>query len=113
MLLFTAQTSADFSLNRLLLLENIFDLGHQTVRDAMVPWTRVQSLSRSATREAVLRLLTEHRFSRWPVLDHTEYRISHVTTSAVTNLFCKKLFLGHKAYLSLNAGTGKYRVMIA
>lgn len=68
-LLFTAQTSRDFSLNRLLMLENIFDLGQQTVKDVMIPWSRVQYLSRSATRDDVLRLLAEHRFSRWPVLD--------------------------------------------
>ena len=68
-LLFTAQTTGDFSLNRLLMLENIFDLGHQTVKDAMIPWSRVQYLSRSATRDEVMRLLAEHRFSRWPVLD--------------------------------------------
>lgn len=34
----------------------------------MIPWSRVQDLSRSATRDEVLRLLGEHRFSRWPVL---------------------------------------------
>ena len=45
-LLFTAQTSGDFSLNRLLMLENIFDLGHQTVKDVMIPWARVQYLFR-------------------------------------------------------------------
>ena len=68
-LLFTAQTSGDFSLNRLLMLENIFDLGHQTVKDVMISWVRVQYLSRSATRDDVMRVLAEHRFSRWPVLD--------------------------------------------
>jgi CBS domain containing-hemolysin-like protein/mannitol/fructose-specific phosphotransferase system IIA component (Ntr-type) len=68
-LLFTAQTGRDFSLHRLLMLENIFDLGHQTVKDVMVPWTRVQYLSRSATRTEVLQALAQHRFSRWPVLD--------------------------------------------
>lgn len=68
-LLFTAQTSGDFSLNRLLMLENIFDLGNQTVKDAMIPWGRVQHLSRHATRDEVLQHLSRHRFSRWPVLD--------------------------------------------
>jgi CBS domain containing-hemolysin-like protein len=68
-LLFTAQTSSDFSMNRLLMLENIFDLGQQRVKDVMIPWTRVQYLSRSATLEQVMRALAEHRFSRWPVLD--------------------------------------------
>ncbi len=69
MLVSTAQTTSGFSLNRLLMLENIFDLGHQTVKDAMIPWSRIQSISRSARREEVVRLLAEHRFSRWPVLD--------------------------------------------
>jgi CBS domain containing-hemolysin-like protein len=68
-LLFTAQTSGHFSLNRLLLLENVFDLGHQTVKDVMVPWSRVKYLCRSSTRDDVMSLLAEHRFSRWPVLD--------------------------------------------
>jgi mannitol/fructose-specific phosphotransferase system IIA component (Ntr-type)/CBS domain-containing protein len=68
-LLFTAQTSGRFSLNRLLLIENIFDLGHQTVKDVMIPWSQVQYLYRSASREQVMGLLAEHRFSRWPVMD--------------------------------------------
>lgn len=68
-LLSTAETTSGFSLNRLLMLENIFDLGQQTIRDAMIPWANVQYLSRSASRDEVFRKLTEHRFSRWPVLD--------------------------------------------
>jgi CBS domain containing-hemolysin-like protein/mannitol/fructose-specific phosphotransferase system IIA component (Ntr-type) len=68
-LLSTAQTTSGFSLNRLLMLENIFDLGRQTVKDAMIPWSSVQHLSRSASREEVMRKLAEHRYSRWPVLD--------------------------------------------
>jgi CBS domain containing-hemolysin-like protein/mannitol/fructose-specific phosphotransferase system IIA component len=69
MLLSTAQTRGGFSLNRLLMLENIFDLGSQTVQDAMIPWSRVRTLSKSASRETVMRDLAEHRFSRTPVLD--------------------------------------------
>ena len=57
MLLSTAQTTSGFSLNRLLMLENIFDLGHQTVKDAIIPWSRVQHLSRSASRNEVMRKL--------------------------------------------------------
>jgi len=68
-LLSTAQTTSGFSLNRLLMLENIIDLGRQTVKDAMIPWSSVLHLSRSASREEVMRILAEHRFSRWPVLD--------------------------------------------
>jgi hypothetical protein len=37
--------------------------------DVMIHWTRVQYLSRSATRDVVMRKLAEHRVSRWPVLD--------------------------------------------
>ena len=69
MLLTTAETTTSFSLNRLLMLENIFDLGRQTVRDAMIPWSQVHYLTRTATRDQVIRLIVEHRFSRWPVLD--------------------------------------------
>lgn len=69
MLLSTAETTSGFSLNRLLMLENIFDLGHQTVKDAMIPWSNVKYLYRTASRSEVLCLLAEYRFSRWPVLD--------------------------------------------
>jgi mannitol/fructose-specific phosphotransferase system IIA component (Ntr-type)/predicted transcriptional regulator len=51
------------------MLENIFDLGRQTVKDAMIPWSVVQHLSLSASRDEVMRVLAEHRFSRWPVLN--------------------------------------------
>ncbi|MEK6643703.1 MAG: hemolysin family protein, partial [Planctomycetota bacterium] len=69
MLLSTVPSSGEISLNRLLVLENIFDLGRQKVRDVMLQWQRVQYLSRTATREEVLRQIAEHRFSRWPVID--------------------------------------------
>jgi len=65
----TAQTTSGFSLNRLLMLENIFDLGRQTVQDAMIPWSRVLTLPRSARRDEVLRVVARHGFSRWPVVD--------------------------------------------
>jgi CBS domain containing-hemolysin-like protein len=69
MLLSIAQARGEFSLNRLLVLENIFDLGNQTVRDAMIPWSEVKTLSQTAGRDEVLRAVAEHRYSRWPVLD--------------------------------------------
>jgi CBS domain containing-hemolysin-like protein len=37
-LLTSAQTTGGFTLNRLFMLENIFDLGRQTVKDAMILW---------------------------------------------------------------------------
>lgn len=68
-LLAKAQSTRDFSLNRLLMLENIFDLGGQTVNDATIPWSRVHYLLRSTSFDEVMQLVKEHRFSRWPVLD--------------------------------------------
>ena len=69
MLLSTAQTSGGFSLNRMLILENIFDLGSQTVREAMIPWAQVHYVARAATRPQIMRTLTETRFSRYPVIE--------------------------------------------
>jgi CBS domain containing-hemolysin-like protein len=69
MLLSTAQTTRRFSLNRLLMLENIFDLGTQAVQDAMIPWAQVCSLLRTASYAEVVQSITERRFSRWPVVD--------------------------------------------
>jgi CBS domain containing-hemolysin-like protein len=69
MLLSAVETSGSFSLNRLLMLENIFDLGRQTVRDAMIPWSRVLHVSRATRRDELMRVLAEHRYSRYPVID--------------------------------------------
>jgi CBS domain containing-hemolysin-like protein/mannitol/fructose-specific phosphotransferase system IIA component (Ntr-type) len=71
MLLSTVPATSRVSLNRLLMLENIFDLEMQTVKDAMIPWSRVQSLLKTDSRAEVARRLAEHRFSRTPVLDPT------------------------------------------
>jgi len=68
-LLSTAQTSGAFSLNRMLILENIFDLGEQTVREAMIPWSQVHYVSRQSTRGQIMRTVTETRFSRYPVVE--------------------------------------------
>ncbi|MBM4004741.1 MAG: DUF21 domain-containing protein [Planctomycetes bacterium] len=68
-LLTTAQTSGGFTLNRLLILENIFDLGTQTVREAMIPWANVHYVSASASYSQIQRTLAETRFSRYPVVD--------------------------------------------
>jgi CBS domain containing-hemolysin-like protein len=69
MLLSTVPASGELSLNRLLVLENILDLGRQKVRDVMLPWPRVKFLMRTASRDEVLREIAEHRYSRWPVID--------------------------------------------
>lgn len=69
MLLAEVPARGVLSLNRLLVLENIFDLAAQRVRDVMLPWPRVQYLTRTDTYADVLRRIIEHRYSRWPVLE--------------------------------------------
>jgi CBS domain containing-hemolysin-like protein/mannitol/fructose-specific phosphotransferase system IIA component (Ntr-type) len=69
LLLSTAQTTGGFSLNRMLILENIFDLGGQTVREAMIPWSQVHYVSRRDSWEQIVRTVTETRFSRYPVIE--------------------------------------------
>lgn len=68
-LLSTAQTTGGFSLNRMLILENIFDLGEQTVREAMIPWAQVHYVTRQSSRSQIMRTVTETRYSRYPVID--------------------------------------------
>jgi CBS domain containing-hemolysin-like protein/mannitol/fructose-specific phosphotransferase system IIA component (Ntr-type) len=69
MLLFATQATGSFSFNQLLMVENLFDLSKQTVRDAMIPWPQVQTLTADTPLAEVLRTVREHRFSRIPVLD--------------------------------------------
>jgi CPA2 family monovalent cation:H+ antiporter-2 len=52
-----------------LILENVSNLRSRRVQSMMVPWTRVQRLSRSAGREEVARQIASRRFSRWPVVE--------------------------------------------
>jgi tellurite resistance protein TerC len=57
------------SFRRLLLLENIFDLGGVRVRDTMRSRTAVKVLQADAPWEANLKVIRESRFSRFPLLD--------------------------------------------
>jgi mannitol/fructose-specific phosphotransferase system IIA component (Ntr-type) len=49
--------------------ENVSNLRSQTVRSIMVPWTRVERLSKSSSREDVLHQVGRQHHSRWPVVD--------------------------------------------
>jgi len=69
MLLFATQASGSFSFNQLLMVENLFDLSKQSVRDAMIAWPQVKMLPANTPLAEVLRTVREHRFSRIPVLD--------------------------------------------
>ena len=55
-----------------LIRENLSSIRTQKVRSIMMPWNRVQWLPSSASKEIVLRRVSQERFSRWPVVDpHT------------------------------------------
>ncbi len=69
MLLFATQETGSFSFNQLLMLENLFDLSKQTVRDAMITWPFVKTISADTSFPEMMRIVREHRFSRYPVID--------------------------------------------
>ena len=52
-----------------LILENVSNLGAQSVRSVMVPWTRVRRLSNAASFEEIRKQVAEQHYSRWPVVD--------------------------------------------
>ena len=64
-----AQSSGAFSFLRLLLMENVFDLGGLKVRDAMRPPHAVKSLRLSAPWAENLKTIRESKYSRFPVLE--------------------------------------------
>lgn len=52
-----------------LLMDNFSNIRTQRVASVMVPWSRVRSLPASSSWQAVLSLVSQERFSRWPVVD--------------------------------------------
>ncbi len=57
-----------FTLSRLLMLENILDLGKLKVRDIMIPWGKIVCLDAGAPWEQNLKRIQECRYSRYPIL---------------------------------------------
>lgn len=66
-LLLGSSEEAGFSLERVMLLENLFDLGSAKVSEAMVPQHRVAYLSLAKTWEENLATIRARRFSRYPL----------------------------------------------
>jgi CBS domain containing-hemolysin-like protein len=64
-----SQSSGLMSFRRLLILENVFDLGDVRVRDAMRPREAVKVLHAGAPWADNLKVIRESRFSRYPLLD--------------------------------------------
>lgn len=48
-------------------IENIFDFTHTSVREVMVPRTRIVGLDLGAPREEMLKIIIENMYSRYPV----------------------------------------------
>jgi len=48
-------------------IENIFDFTHTSVREVMVPRTRIVGLDLEASRDEMLQTITENMYSRYPV----------------------------------------------
>ncbi len=53
---------------RLLLFENLFDLGSETVRDAMRPRSQVKAMPADGTRETMVEAVLSHGYSRYPIV---------------------------------------------
>jgi CBS domain containing-hemolysin-like protein len=63
-----SQDSGVIPFRRLMLFENVFDLGHATVRDAMRPRSVVRTLPCDGTRQTLLEAVSAYGFSRYPVV---------------------------------------------
>lgn len=73
-LLGRSQSSGTISFRRLLLMENVFDLGDLFVRDAMRSRSAARVLRASASWEENLAVLRESRFSRYPLMEEGDER---------------------------------------
>jgi CBS domain containing-hemolysin-like protein len=69
LILAQSQSSGLMSFRRLLLLENIFDLGDLRVRDAMRVRDAVKVLKAGAPWEENFKVIRDSRFSRFPLVD--------------------------------------------
>lgn len=70
-----SQSKGLMSFRRLLLLENVFDLGDVRVRDAMKPKGAVKVLRADASWEENFKTIRETRFSRFPLVEGTGDRL--------------------------------------
>lgn len=59
--------SGVFSATEREFIENIFDFTHTAVREVMVPRTRIVGLDLNASRDAMLQIILDNKYSRYPV----------------------------------------------
>jgi CBS domain containing-hemolysin-like protein/mannitol/fructose-specific phosphotransferase system IIA component (Ntr-type) len=87
-----SQASGMLSFRQLLHIENVFDMGALTVRNAMRVRRQVRSLTMGMSSVEFDRIIAENRFSRYPVLD-TE------SGNPLGFIHVKDLFLAERAGL--------------
>ena len=61
------QETGVFSATEQEYIKNIFEFTHTSVREVMVPRTRMATLDLEFSREEMLRIILEHEYSRYPV----------------------------------------------
>lgn len=66
------QEKGSFPLERLLLLENLFDIGSAKVSEAMIPRERIAFLSLTKTLEENLEVVRAKRYSRYPLCERDD-----------------------------------------
>jgi CBS domain containing-hemolysin-like protein/mannitol/fructose-specific phosphotransferase system IIA component (Ntr-type) len=67
-----AQSSGAFSFLRLLVMENVFDLGGLKVKDAMRPPKVVKTLHTGVSWEENFKVIRDSKFSRFPLVDASQ-----------------------------------------
>jgi CBS domain containing-hemolysin-like protein len=77
-LLNQSQSDGLMTFRRLLFLENVFDLGELKVRDAMRPRSQVQCMSTSKGWDENLQMARRYRYSRYPLIEHTDQDPTHL-----------------------------------
>lgn len=69
-----SQSGGLMSFRRLLMMENIFDMGELKVRDAMRPRSQAICLSAGMSWTEIEAIVAKHRFSRYPLLEEGKER---------------------------------------
>ena len=65
-------------------IENVFEFSHTTVKEVMVPRTRIIALDLQMTREEIVRIVRENMYSRYPVFkDDMDHVIGFVHTKDI------------------------------
>lgn len=66
------------SLQRLMMFEHLFDFGKTTVKEVMVPKEKVVYLNKNIKLDEFLKIVSEKKFSRYPVIDEKGVFIGYI-----------------------------------